>query len=158
MSGDPPRLNPSLVLSGLVLRAASAPEVIDLRHAVLRAGLPRETAQFPGDDSAQTRHFVAEAGRQVVACLSLMHSDLEGRPAWQLRGMAAAEEYRRLGIGGRLLKFAEDQVLRDSPRRLLWCNARKPAVAFYRRHGWRIISGEFVIPTAGPHFRMAKEP
>jgi GNAT superfamily N-acetyltransferase len=158
MSVDPQRLNPSSVLSGLVLRAASAAEVVDLRHAVLRAGLPRATAQFPGDDSADTRHFVAEVRRQVIGCLSFMHSDMEGRPAWQLRGMAVAEEYRRLGIGGRLLKFAEDQVLRDSPGRLLWCNARKPAVAFYRRHGWRIISEEFVIPTAGPHFRMAKEP
>jgi len=40
---------------------------------------------------------------------------------------------------------------------LLWANVRKPAVEFYRKHGWIIVSDEFEIPTAGPHFKMLRQ-
>jgi hypothetical protein len=39
---------------------------------------------------------------------------------------------------------------------LLWCNARVPAVPFYREMGWAVVSEPFEIPTAGPHVRMVK--
>ena len=32
-------------------------ETLDLRHVILRPGLPRETAIFPGDDAPTSRHF-----------------------------------------------------------------------------------------------------
>jgi hypothetical protein len=59
-------------------------------------------------------------------------------------------------VGGRLLQVVE-QAVRAKPHSLqLWCNARSPATEFYRKHGWQIIGDEFVIPTAGPHYKMAK--
>ena len=42
------------------------------------------------------------------------------------------------------------------PVRLFWCNARVPALAFYQRQGWQIMSEQFDIPTAGPHRKMTK--
>ena len=44
---------------------------------------------------------------------------------------------------------------RSSPPQL-WCNARTPAVGFYQRMGWAVVSDVFEIPTAGPHVRMTK--
>ena len=69
--------------------------------------------------------------------------------------MAVDPSLQRQGIGRKLLLAAESFV-RTNAVKQLWCNARTPAVPFYQRHGWAIISGEFVIPTAGPHYKMTK--
>jgi GNAT superfamily N-acetyltransferase len=132
-------------------------QVVDLRHEVLRAGLARETAVFDGDDEPATAHFAAVRGGIVVGCVTIMRRPHEGRDAWQLRGMAVAPDLQRGGVGARLLRAAEDHVRHapDAPRQM-WCNARVPASGFYVRHGWRVVSAPFDIPTAGPHVRMAK--
>ena len=137
------------------VRPARPDEVIDLRHAILRAGLARETAIFDGDDLPTTRHFVATVDARVVGCVTLVRSEWKGRPAYQLRGMAVDPSLQRRGVGRKLL-VAVDEFVRGSDVKYMWCNARTPAVPFYERHGWTIASGEFVIPTAGPHYKMTK--
>jgi len=138
------------------IRRAAASEVIDLRHAVLRAGLPRETATFPGDDDAAARHFVAEQDGRIVATLTLHLNRWGDQAAWQLRGMAVEPALQGSGIGAQLLLAAERSVLDDSPTHQLWCNARVPAVRFYEKHGWTVVSDPFDVPTAGPHVKMIK--
>ncbi len=137
------------------VRRATPGEVIDLRHAVLRAGLPRETAIFPGDDAAGTVHVVAVEGDQIVGCATIVASAWNAKKSWQLRGMAVRLSYQRTGVGGMMLTQLQ-QIARESSAavRLMWCNARSPAVGFYKRHGWTVASDEFVIETAGPHFKM----
>ncbi|MFT3785525.1 MAG: GNAT family N-acetyltransferase [Tepidisphaeraceae bacterium] len=100
--------------------------VIDLRHRVLRAGLPREAARFDGDDEPTTHHLVAvtPAG-DVIGCCTLLHRPwTDGQPAWQLRGMAVDPTIQKTGIGAALLKAADDLVRSTDHSRLLWCNAR----------------------------------
>ena len=144
-------------LPDVTVRLATADEVIDLRHAVLRAGLPRETAVFPGDDHPDARHVVAVApdGR-VVGCVTVHPGNWDGRPAWQLRGMATDPAYRGRGVGAAMLDVLEAVLLAEFDVRQLWCNARVPAAGFYQHFGWAIVSGRFDIPTAGPHVRMTK--
>jgi GNAT superfamily N-acetyltransferase len=139
-------------------RAANAREVVDLRHAVLRVGLARETAVFPGDDAPTAMHFVAEEAGQIVGCVTLHLNSWHNEPAWQLRGMAVAPTHQSRGIGTGLLAAAEKAVVHAGANlpRLLWCNARVPASEFYRRHGWQVVSDTFDIPTAGPHVKMIK--
>jgi GNAT superfamily N-acetyltransferase len=139
----------------VTIRHAEPAEVIDLRHAVLRAGLPRETAIFAGDDDPQARHFVATIDGRIVGCVTLLLNAWEDEPAWQLRGMAVEPGIQRGGIGRRLLQACEESVL-SSPTHLLWCNARVPASGFYVTHGWWIASEVFEFPTAGPHVKMLK--
>jgi len=139
----------------LTIRPAAAREVIDLRHAVLRSGLPRETAIFAGDELSSTRHLVAELEGRIVGCVTLLRNDWNNEPAWQLRGMAVEPGLQGSGIGARLLAEAEQSIL-GSPTQLLWCNARVPASDFYKRHGWSVVSQVFDIPTAGPHVKMLK--
>lgn len=141
----------------MVFRQADPSEAIPLRHRVLRAGLPEETAVFEGDREPDTRHFVAERDGRILACATLVRREWQGRPAWQLRGMAVEPEQQRSGVGGQLLRHVETWVHDYSPLRTLWCNARSPAVRFYLKHGWRVVSEEFEIPTAGPHYRMHKD-
>ncbi len=131
-----------------------------LRYRILRAGLPAEAANFGGDDDPATRHYGAfDAAQPAVAaaCLSFMQAAWEGEAAWQLRGMAVAEDWQRTGVGRALLEYAQADLHETSEIRRLWCNARKPAVGFYEKLGWRVASEEFEIPTAGPHFRMTRQ-
>lgn len=141
----------------IALRQVHAADVLDLRHGVLRAGLPRDEAIFDGDDDPTTLHFAACLNPlRIVGCASFMLNSHEGQPAWQLRGMATDPQFRNLRIGGALLDAAENVLRQTSPLRLLWCNARTPALRFYQRQGWTPISDIFEIPTAGPHVRMIR--
>ena len=88
--------------------------------------------------------------------VTLHPSDWKGEPAWQLRGMATAPGHQRRGLGRRVLEYLEADIRAEGAFRLLWCNARVPAVNFYWRMGWSATSDPFDIPTAGPHVRMVK--
>lgn len=141
----------------MTVRPVSASDVIDLRHRVLRAGLPRESAIFEGDLEPTTVHVAAfdEAG-EIVGCVTILRRPYLDAPAWQLRGMAVAPDLQRAGVGGALLRAVDAIVVASDFSRQLWCNARVPAVGFYERHGWQAIGDVFVIPSAGPHRVMQK--
>jgi GNAT superfamily N-acetyltransferase len=148
----------SIIVSDIVVHIAPArlADIVDLRHAVLRQGLPREAAIFDGDNADTTHHFAAMAEGKCLGCATFHLNQWQGDVAWQLRGMATDPKFRGQGIGAKLLQLAEDTLKRSSPVRQLWCNARTPAIEFYKKQGWKIVSEEFEIPTAGPHFRMTK--
>jgi len=138
------------------IRLAQFDEIVDLRWRILRAGLPRESADFPGDHHPGTLHVGAYDGNEVVGCASFMQNEWNGAPAWQLRGMAVEDGYRSLGIGQEILVFADPQILQRGYSKQLWCNARSPAVRFYRKCAWQTVGEELVIPTAGPHYKMSR--
>ena len=131
--------------------------IIALRHAELRTGLPLQTARFEGDEEPTTFHFGAFlADGQNIGCASMMLTTYLGSPAYQLRGMATRKDWTGRGVGRALLAMAERTVREKTPIRQFWCNARTPAVGFYQKQGWTVVSDLFDIPSAGPHYRMAK--
>jgi predicted GNAT family N-acyltransferase len=146
-------VNPS---DPVIIRRAALAELVDLRHAVLRQGLPRAEAMFAGDDAETSRHYGAFRGGEVLCCATLHLNEWEGWPAWQLRGMATAPQARRQGLGRRVLALIEHDLIAGADVLQLWCNARVPALEFYRQMGWEVVSDVFEIPTAGPHVRMVK--
>jgi GNAT superfamily N-acetyltransferase len=144
----------------VTVRQATLAEIVGLRHAELRPGLPRESAAFDGDDDPTTWHFGAFAGvgGENVGCATFMSRPWQGSPAFQLRGMATRADLARRGIGTKLLGFAERCLVGRTGSALFWCNARTSAVEFYRRLGWQVVSAEFDIPTVGPHQAMLRRP
>lgn len=144
----------------ILVRRVTLEEIIPLRHEVLRAGLPRDSAIFPGDELATSRHYGAFSVDQAAAaigCATFHFNHYESEPAWQLRGMAVDARFRGYGVGRKLLELADRQILADpAPTRLCWCNARVPAVGFYELLGWKVVSEVFDIPTAGPHVKMMR--
>jgi len=142
--------------AGVTFRRAALAEILPLRHRVLRPGLPLADAAFDGDDEPDTRHAGGFAPDGVVACLSLMRRPLDGRPAWQLRGMAVRPDLLRRGLGRALLAHAERALHEEVGPALLWCNARVAAAPFYERLGWSIVSAPFDIPGVGSHVRMVR--
>jgi GNAT superfamily N-acetyltransferase len=143
-------------IGATVIRPASFDEIVALRYEVLRAGLPPEAAVFPGDHEPTSRHYGTFVDGRNVGCATLHLNQWLDEPAWQLRGMATAPDFRGSGIGRTILQFIEKDLLAHHTVHLLWCNARVPAAGFYQRLGWQIVSDQFEIPTAGPHFRMVK--
>lgn len=152
----PYKNNLQIVGQPLVLRRAGIDELIDLRHVVLRAGLPRDSAFFSGDDVPSSRHYGAFIPGAAVACATVHRNSWQHQPAWQLRGMATAPAVRGGGVGRAILQFLEDDLRHGAQVLPLWCNARVPAVGFYRRMGWVVVSDVFDIPTAGPHVQMTR--
>jgi GNAT superfamily N-acetyltransferase len=152
LSQDPTR--------NLTICRVSVDAILDLRHRILRAGLPKESARFPGDEIPSTWHlavFNSPANDALpISCASFMLNTYEAQPAWQLRGMASDHAHQGKGIGGELLRCGETLIAADSNVHLFWCNARVPAIPFYEKHGWQVASDEFDIPTAGPHRKMVK--
>ncbi len=139
-------------------------QILPLRHKILRAGMPLESARFDGDEAATTLHLAAfdsidpgSSEMKVVACLSLMLNSFNNEPAWQLRGMAVDESHQRTGLGKQLLAQGEEAAAGEGKADWLWCNARVPAAGFYQKQGWAILSDVFDIPTAGPHVKMSKK-
>jgi len=142
----------------VTVRRARFAEILALRHAELRAGLPVDTAVFPDDGKSTTIHLgaFADGADAPVGCASLVLRPWQGAPAYQLRGMATRTDLVRRGIGRALLAFIEDLVRDQTPVPLLWCDARAAAVPFYQRTGWVIASEVFDIPTVGPHHTMTR--
>ncbi len=120
--------------------------------------MPVEEARFPGDELETTLHFGAFLDKQHVGVASIYPAPVPEAPeianSWQLRGMATVPEVRGKGAGRALLLACMDAT-RARGGKVLWCNARIGAVEFYKKHGLSVISDEFDIPTAGPHFRMS---
>jgi len=72
----------------------------------------------------------------------------------QLRQMLVAPEYRRHGLGHRIVRHVE-AAAREASIQLLFLEARLEAVEFYRRCGYRRVGDEFFHVTI-PHVRMEK--
>jgi GNAT superfamily N-acetyltransferase len=142
----------------LTLRRAALDEILPLRHAELRPGLPLETARFEGDDEPGTRHFAAflPAAGQVVGCVSCMRRARGGRDAWQVRGMATRGDLVGRGVGRALLRHALAALREEGGPDLLWCNARVVALGFWEREGWAAVSDVFDIAGVGPHRTMER--
>jgi predicted GNAT family N-acyltransferase len=123
-------------------------EIVPIRHEVLRAGLPVESALYPEDESPDVFHLAErDPDGTIIACVTFFPDSLDGEPAWRFRGMATLEFRRNTGTGGRLLEAGVDEVAKRGGTRV-WCNGRSAASAFYLRHGFKIIGDEF---TSGPH-------
>jgi GNAT superfamily N-acetyltransferase len=138
-----------------------APEAtFALRHDVLRLHEAPESLRLPADDDPRSGFFAAEtADGQVVATAVVFPDappwDASAVGAWRLRGMATAEAWRSRGIGAAVLDAVVRHVLAGDGR-VLWCNARLPAVAFYERAGFVRVGEEWDEPFIGPHVAMQR--
>jgi GNAT superfamily N-acetyltransferase len=140
------------------IRRVTAAETAPLRQRVLRPHQSVEELARPMGGDEKAIHFAAVDTDQIIATASVRPEAPpwapDHRPSWRLRGMATDERYRGQGIGTALLGAVVDHVHREGGG-LLWCTARTPAVAFYRRAGLVTRGESWVDPVIGPHIAMA---
>ncbi len=141
-----------------LIRRISADEARALRHTVLRPRQAFEETLYPGDDRPDTVHLGAFGdGDRLVGIASLYREDRAGGPpgGWRLRGMATDAGVRGAGFGAAVLAACIDHVAAEGGAEV-WCNARMPAVGFYRRAGFEVVSEEFEVEGIGPHVVMVR--
>jgi GNAT superfamily N-acetyltransferase len=138
------------------MRTAVVPveEIFALRWAVLRAGMPRETAVYPEDSRGDVFHIAAYDDEGAVrGCVTFFPDPLPGDTAlaFRFRGMGSAAEVRGKGFGAAALLAG----LRECAARgaqVVWCNGRVSATGFYEHFGFTAVGEQFELSPSGPHF------
>jgi GNAT superfamily N-acetyltransferase len=139
-------------------------EVIDgqlsreLRRSVLRPHYAVD-AVLPGDGEADVVHLGVfadtDAGLVLASTCMIFPRQCSWLPeaeAWQLRSMATHPDWRGTGAGTEILRGAR-AIATEAGATVLWCQAREPAIGFYRRNGF-VEFGELFDTELGPHRRM----
>jgi len=136
------------------VRRATAAETFPLRQRVLR---PDDTIDDLSDRGSDIDHFAALADGEVIGSAAVRREappwDAGRESSWRVRGMATSEGKRGEGVGTALLDAVIVHV-RQRGGRLLWCDARTPAVAFYQRAGFVTRGEAWSDPVLGPHIAM----
>ncbi len=134
--------------------------MLDFRDAELRRPLGMAlTAADQADEEAQ-RHFAAvldgESDPQLCASVVMKPLPPEpGRPARaKLRQMAVAPAFRGLGLGRRLVRFAEAAMAAGDIAEVE-LGARESAVGFYERLGYAVVGDPFT-EVGQPHRPMRR--
>ncbi len=117
----------------------------------MRKGLPLSSCTFDRDEDNSTIHLGAFLENRAIGILTL----LTNTKNVQIRGMAVLEKFQGKGIGKQLIAHAENLV---HGRNIctIWMNARRIAVPFYKRCGYRKQGDAFELPYGGTHFKMIK--
>lgn len=143
----------------LTIQLIEPAQTVGLRSRIMRPGRPREDSIYPGDADSTTFHIGAFDGGALVGIVSFYLEPYPERPqaaAVRFRGMAVEPDLQSKGVGSQLLSWALEEVRRRGGTNIVWCNARTPAVEFYRRLGFTTVGDEF-SSEIGPHFRMVRE-
>jgi predicted GNAT family N-acyltransferase len=127
-------------------------QMVDLRFQILRKPLGLSFSEE--DLAAETQDILLGCFEDdsLEACCILTKTDPK---TVRLRQMAVSANLQGKGIGRVLMSFAEN-VARDHGYRRLTMHARKSALGFYEKNGYRICSEEFHEVTI-PHYVMEKE-
>lgn len=135
----------------------TASETHPLRLAVLRKGIASTDVHFPEDELDGAFHLAARVDNELVGVASFSPSSTpfrERASAWQLRGMAVADDRQGQRVGEALLLAAIERI-RATGAPVLWCNARDSAQGFYSRLGFVVEGDGFVTKTTQlPHHVM----
>jgi GNAT superfamily N-acetyltransferase len=137
----------------VTISRAAAPELRDLRRAVLREGRDEPANSHPADDDESTVHLAArDADGVVVGCVTLVRDarSVDGIDVpVHLVLMAVDPTFQGVGVGALLLTEAQ-RVCRDRGDGI-WAAARVSALGFYERFGFRATGDEFVGAMHLPH-------
>ena len=140
------------------IRKITAFETFPVRHPVPRSGKPINSCHFNGDVLATTIHFGLYHIDNLVGVVSLfkVNNELfEQDNQYQIRGMAVLIEHQKKGFGEFLIINAEEYCNENNVN-LIWFNARKEAIGFYQKMGYKREGISFEIKDVGEHVVMFK--
>ena len=129
-------------------------EIINLRHEALRRGHPIEEVQFEEDKDELSRHYAVFYQDSCIACVSFIDTQWQQQSAWRLRAMAVEEQYRGIGVGKALLKFALKDLIDNNLFKTIWCYSRVSSESFYSSFGFTSIGEHFTYGNAGESIEM----
>ena len=126
-------------------------KMVDLRYEILRKPLG---LKFSDDELEKEKEDIligAFDDEKLLACCLITR---EKGNTCRLRQMAVQNNMQGKGIGATMMNFAEN-VARDRGFRTMSMHARKTAIGFYEKLGYKVDGDEFQEVTI-PHFVMLK--
>ena len=127
-------------------------QVLKLRDEILRKPLGLNFSQEELEKERNNMHMAAYEDEQMLGCCMLVEEDPQ---TVRLRQMAVVDDVQGKGIGRALMQFAEN-LARDRGYKRITMHARKNAVGFYEKMGYKKFGEEFMEITI-PHVVMEKE-
>lgn len=127
-------------------------QMVKLRDDILRKPLGLGFTQHELEKEKENMLIGAFEDDQMLGCCMLVEKDPE---IVRLRQMAVLNDLQGKGIGRALMNFAEN-IARDRGYKVLSMHARKNAVGFYEKMGYKVASDEFTEVTI-PHYVMEKQ-
>jgi predicted GNAT family N-acyltransferase len=127
-------------------------QMVKLRKEILRNPLG---LSYSPDELAREKEDIligAFDDDEMLACCLLTKVD---NKCLKLRQMAVQNNLQGKGIGASMMNFAE-LVARDKGYKKLIMHARKTALGFYEKLGYKVAGDEFIEVTL-PHFVMEKK-
>lgn len=140
------------------IRKITTEETLSLRQKVLKPFLSLPECIMPGDELETTTHWGFFLKDDLVSVATMMiekHPDFSYAKSYRLRGMATDLNFAGQGLGSRLLKDVEQELIQQGME-FLWFNARIKAFPFYERLGFQFHGELFEIDRIGPHKVMYK--
>lgn len=127
-------------------------QMIRLRYEILRKPLGLSFSKDELEKEKSNLHIAAYEDDQMLGCCMLVE---EEPGTVRLRQMAVLNDLQGKGIGKALMQFAEN-LARDRGYKKITMHARKNAIGFYEKMGYKKIGSEFEEITI-PHYVMEKE-
>ncbi len=122
-------------------------------EAYVQHSLSDDLADIPRHylSEAASHFWVAESDGNIVGILGVQR---RGAEEAELRRMSVAGGHRRQGIGSKLLDVAEAFCREQGYQRvrLTTVTLLQPAIAMYRKHGYRLVGEEEYGQVTGQHF------
>jgi predicted GNAT family N-acyltransferase len=126
-------------------------QMLKLRDEILRQPLGLHFSAEELEKEKAHVHMAAYEDDQILGCCMLVEEDPQ---TVRLRQMAVVNDVQGKGIGRALMQFAEN-VARDRGYKKITMHARKNAMGFYEKMGYRKKGDEFMEITI-PHYVMEK--
>ncbi|WP_336515317.1 GNAT family N-acetyltransferase [Pollutibacter soli] len=127
-------------------------KMVDLRFEILRKPLGLSFTHDELDREKEDILIGAFDDDKLLACCLITKVD---QATCKLRQMAVQNSQQGKGIGFTMMNFAEN-IARDRGFKNMSMHARKTAIGFYEKLGYRINGNEFLEVTI-PHYVMEKK-
>ncbi len=127
-------------------------QMVELRNQILRKPLGLSFNPDELEKEKEDMLIGAFEDDQMLGCCLLTQVD---SGSVRLRQMAVKTGLQGKGIGRVLMQFAEN-IARDRGNKKIVMHARKTAVGFYEKLGYKVTGSEFEEVTI-PHYVMEKQ-
>jgi len=126
-------------------------QALHLRQELLRAPLGLDINSEDLSIEKEQLHFGLFDDKTLLATLTVI--PLENNKA-KIRQMAVSNTHQKLGLGSKLILNCLHE-LKERGFKEVELNARKTALKFYEKNGFKVVGEEF-IEVSIPHLKMKK--
>lgn len=141
-----------------IIKEVDIEDIITFRHEILRPHQSLEDCVYDTDKHIETFHIGAFHNEKLVSVASFnqeCNEHFADVNQYRLRAMATNQDFRKLGAGRLIVRYAETKLLQTDCN-MLWCKGRTNVVEYYNKLGFIAIGDVFDYPPIGPHIVLYK--